>query len=185
MASIYSTISQGAPRPLHSELKSIESYRVGVAEYMTTVYPKVLVTLLGSCIAICLHDPVKKRGGLAHVMLPYSSHFRSPTIKPGKYADTAIEALLEDMTAIGCIKSRLTAKISGGARMLKLELDNGMANIGDRNIIAAKETLEKEGIELLGEDTGEVYGRRVEFHTDSGMVSVKKVMNHNEPMKYL
>ena len=48
--------------------------QVGIAELEVARAPATLKALaLGSCVAVILHDPVVKAGGLAHVLLPSAS----------------------------------------------------------------------------------------------------------------
>jgi len=93
-----------------------EKIIIGIGELAVAKNPAVIVTLgLGSCVGVCLRDPKKKIGGLVHVMLP-----RSPggeVSKPGKYADTGIKKLVEEIEKIGGNLKNLEAKIAGGAAM--------------------------------------------------------------------
>ncbi len=89
---------------------------VGMADYKTARTPEILLTAgLGSCIGICIHDPLLKVGGMAHIMLPTASI--SLGGNPAKYADTALELLLKEISGMGANKARLKAKMAGGAQM--------------------------------------------------------------------
>ena len=79
----------------------------------------MLVTYaLGSCIGICLYDPLVKLGALIHIMLPLNMETgRKNTMK---YADTGIRETLKQMEAMGGSRIRITAKIAGGAKNLWL-----------------------------------------------------------------
>lgn len=151
---------------------------VGISDMNITNGGNSLVTFaLGSCIGICIFDPVMKVGALGHIMLPYAPN---PGAEPNvnKYADTCIPNMLQKLLAAQCSKPRLVAKIAGGAKMFAVSGDTAFGNIGERNALAVKETLRKHGIRLCAEDTGLNFGRTVYFHTTNGVVEVK-AYNHD------
>jgi chemotaxis protein CheD len=127
-----------------------------------------LKTILGSCVGVILHDPVKRISGLAHVMLPRST--RKDT-SVGKYADTAIPALLAMMTGNGSRASSLKAYLIGGAKMFPMAA-GGIGSIGDQNVSAARKVLADAAVPIVFEDTGGTRGRTVIFDNESGEVSV-------------
>lgn len=91
--------------------------KVGMADMNITTHPGVLTTLgLGSCIGIALYDPSTKIAGLAHIMLPDSTQIKNNS-NVAKFADTATVQLLAQMVKIGANKSRVKAKLAGGAQM--------------------------------------------------------------------
>ncbi len=142
---------------------------VGIGEYRVVKSPAVLVSLgLGSCVGVALYDPERKIGGLAHIMLP-SSNGAGKITNPGKYADRAIRLMLEEMLSYGASRSRIVAKIAGGATMFK----NCKNSIGERNVESVREILKKEGIKIVGEDTGKNYGRSIEFDVETGLLHVR------------
>src|SRR3712207_9225933 len=96
---------------------SKDEVRIGIGDLNTAMPPQKLITVgLGSCIGIALYDPIKKIGGLAHIMLPDSTQF-SNVSNPMKFADLAIPMLLEKMEKQGAVKRHIKAKIAGGASM--------------------------------------------------------------------
>ncbi|PLV58381.1 chemoreceptor glutamine deamidase/glutamate methylesterase CheD [Thermotoga sp. KOL6] len=142
---------------------------IGIGEYAVMRNPGVIVTLgLGSCVAVCMRDPVVGVGGMAHVMLPDSGGRMD---KPGKYADTAVKILVEELEKMGAKRNRLEAKIAGGASMF----DSKSMNIGQRNVEAVKKHLKNFGIKLLAEDTGGNRARSVEYNISTGKLLVRKV----------
>ncbi|PVX25306.1 MAG: chemotaxis protein CheD [Candidatus Bathyarchaeum sp.] len=142
-----------------------------MAEMRVENRPVVLVTNVGSCVAICIHDPINKCGGLAHIMLPTSKITKNQNL-PSKYADTAVPALTESLQKIAKNNSYLTAKIAGGANMFP-NLKANSLNIGEKNVEAVKEALSEKGIKLLAEDVKGTYGRRVTFNIVTGSVGVR------------
>jgi chemotaxis protein CheD len=77
------------------------------------------------------------------------------------------------MEAKGCRRTRIQAKIAGGAKMFEVADDSAFGNIGQRNVKAVKETLASLNIQIVAEDTGLNYGRTVYFYTETGIMVVK------------
>lgn len=161
-----------------------EMVNVGVAEYYVTHNPRVLACFgLGSCVGVALYDAKKKIGGLAHVMLP-DSKAMSKRGNPGKYADTAIAAMVEKMEKLGSNRRDIRAKVAGGACMFSIPGAKNPRNvpgpclgmqIGDRNIEAVQKVLEELKIRLVAEDTGGDYGRTMRFDVSNGAVTVSSI----------
>lgn len=149
--------------------------KVGMADLKTTKSPGILTTLgLGSCIGICLYDPMTKVSGMAHIMLPSSKSIKNNK-NIYKFADTGIEKLIEEMVANGASKHRMISKIAGGAQMFSFSSKNDIMKIGERNAIAVKKILKEFGIPIRAEDTGGNYGRTIEFHSLNGKLMVKTI----------
>ena len=159
-----------------------EVIKVGMADLNLCRDPDIITTLgLGSCIGIALYDPSTKIGGLAHIMLPDSTKMRNNS-KIAKFADTGIEELLNRMIKAGAVKSRLVAKIAGGAKMFEVSGLSDIGNVGQRNAEASRAKLKQLGIRLIAEDTGLNYGRTVELHCDNGDYYIKSV---GKPLKII
>ncbi len=149
--------------------------KVGMADLQSSEHPCVLTTLgLGSCVGIALYDPIKKVAGLAHIMLPSSQQARNKS-NIAKFADTAITKLIEDMVAIGAVRSRIVAKLAGGAQMFSFNDASEMLRIGARNVAASKELLSLLRIPVVSEDTGGNYGRTIEIHSENGRLKIKTI----------
>lgn len=150
--------------------------KVGMADLKVVKEPDILTTLgLGSCVGIALYDRVTKIGGLAHIMLPSSIQIKNNQNK-AKFADTAIEMLVDEMIKQGASQGRLSAKISGGSQMFSFGSNGSdLMKIGYRNTIATKEMLNKLNIPILAEDTGGNHGRTIEFYTVNGDLLVKTI----------
>ncbi len=144
---------------------------IGIADMKLSKVEGMLVTYaLGSCIGICLHDPVIKLGALVHIMLPLN--METGRKNPMKYADTGIRETLRQMEAMGARRDRITAKIAGGAKMFE-ESGGALGNIGQRNIESVHLNLKKEGIRLLKEDVGGSVARTLLFDVSSGLCCVR------------
>jgi chemotaxis protein CheD len=126
---------------------------------------------LGSCVAVFTWEPGMKIGALAHVLLPapLPDQPRGPA---GKYADTAIAAILGGTLEIGGRRERMVAKVVGGAHMFGPSPTPDRETLGERNLRAVLEGLRREGIELAGMDIGGSYGRTLVADTSSGIVRI-------------
>ena len=152
-----------------------ELIKVGMADYKVGCYPASLISYgLGSCIGIAIYDPITKIGGLAHIMLPDSKQARS-TENLAKFADTCLPIMLEAMIKLGAMKSRLTAKIAGGAQMFAFTNSTDIMRVGERNAEAVRAVLKKLDIRLIADDTGGNYGRTVELKLDTGILKIKTI----------
>ena len=128
---------------------------------------------LGSCIGIVMIDAHARVAGMAHVMLPEAGPTSSGP--PGKFADTAVPALIESVLRLGAHRSRLIAKIAGGAQMFGAGSGGGILSIGERNAEAVRAGLRSAGILLRSADTGGNSGRTMQVHTSTGTVTVRIV----------
>jgi len=149
--------------------------KVGMADLNICVSPDGITTLgLGSCVGIAVRDPVTKIGGLAHIMLPDSKEIKSNSNVP-KFADTGIEELVKRVVAKGANRSRLVAKIAGGAQMFAFQSSNSTMRVGDRNVEASLKKLKELNIPVLAQDTGANYGRTVIFYPENGNYVIRAV----------
>lgn len=149
--------------------------KVGMADLKIAKAPDNLMTSgLGSCIGICLWDSVTKIAGLAHIMLPDSTQARNSDNK-AKFADTAMPILIKEMINIGASKSRIVAKIAGGAQMFSFPGSSDVMRIGERNAEAVVEILKKEQIRLLARETGGNFGRTIELDSSTGKLFIRTI----------
>lgn len=151
---------------------------VGIAGYGVSGSPNRIVTLgLGSCVGICVYDPQAKVGGLLHIMLPDSTQFKDVR-KPGKFADTGIPVLLEEITRYGGRQPRFFAKLAGGAQMFSGQDNTAALNIGKRNAEASRAMLARLGVKVVAEDCGGNQGRTIYFDLSTGQVVIKTMGNN-------
>ncbi len=128
---------------------------------------------LGSCVAIALYDPVNKIGSLSHVLLPESSNYKVVD-KAGKYADTAIPEAIRLTVAKGANRERLRAKIAGGAKMFEMTGVNRLTvDVGSRNVESVRRHLKENGIPIVADDTGQNFGRTVNFSLETAVLSIR------------
>lgn len=158
--------------PARAPIKEIQ---VGIADYKVAVSPNKIITLgLGSCVGITLYDPVVRVGGLLHIMLPSSKQF-SNINKPAKFADLGIPLMLKELERKGAYKSRMQAKLAGGAQMFSGLDTKFVLNIGQRNAEITKEILKDMGIKILAEELGGNRGRTMILDLDSGQVTIRTI----------
>jgi chemotaxis protein CheD len=153
---------------------------VRVADLRAAPADTVLVTVgLGSCVAVALHDPEARVGGLAHVLLPSPALSRSEE-NPAKFPQTAVPRLLELMVGLGAVRRRITARLAGGASMFGNISPAGTIQMGERNVVACRQVLEQLRVPLLGEAVGGDYGRTVRLDVSSGRVEVSSIRHGAE-----
>lgn len=149
-----------APRP---------SVYLHAGQMFASPVPTEVITILGSCVAVCVYDPQGTIGGLNHFMLPTDPLTAQSSLR---YSDYAVDALIKEMVRFGAVSSRLVAKIFGGACVLQ-PLQKAANDLGTRNIAAARADLANRSIPVISEDVGGVRGRKLIFSTDSGTALVK------------
>ncbi|PZX11358.1 chemotaxis protein CheD [Palleronia aestuarii] len=134
----------------------------------------VMTTLLGSCVATCLFDPVARIGGMNHFLLAETPSGRTPSERYGFYA---MEVLINGLLKLGARKSRLEAKLFGGAKM-----EGGAWTIGAANAEFATSFLDREGIPCVASSLGGRQGRRLRFSPTTGVVR-QRLMEVPPPLR--
>ncbi len=153
-----------------------ELIKVGMADFKICSGSDGLTTLgLGSCVGIAIRDTLTHIGGLAHVMLPDSTAIRGGSDNIPKFADTAIKEMVRQMEEMGARRSRMTAKLAGGAMMFAFQNKSDLVRVGERNVEASKQVLQSLQIPVIAEDTGETYGRTVIFYPETGDYVIRAV----------
>ncbi|MDR1921455.1 MAG: chemotaxis protein CheD [Candidatus Adiutrix sp.] len=129
--------------------------------------PAMVSTVLGTCVAICLHDRRLKIGGMNHFLYPKTKAFARPTVHE---ATVAIPALIKMMQRQGSRLEDMEAQIFGGGEISGL----GGGDIGYKNVKMARKLLKKNGIRVVSEDVGGLKGRRLIFHTGTNEALIMK-----------
>jgi chemotaxis protein CheD len=143
----------GDPRPVH----------VVQGEHYVTDEPEVvLTTILGSCVAACLRDPVAGVGGMNHFLLPGGDR-RDSGPESVRYGVHAMELLVNAMLARGARRETMEAKLFGGARLIK-----GLTDVGALNADFSEDFVRREGMKLAGGSLRGESGRRIQFWPVSG-----------------
>lgn len=125
-----------------------------------------IVTLLGSCVACCLWDPIAKVGGMNHILLARSAGRAGAT--PDLAGVNAMELLINGLLKLGADRKRLQAKAFGGAQMV-----SGLSDIGPQNAAFLKQFLTQEGIACISESLGGSAARQIVFQPTTGGVRLK------------
>lgn len=149
-------------------------------EYYVTHNDELIVTVLGSCVSACIRDAAFGIGGMNHFMLPVGSVGGSASHSwnnaATRYGNFAMEALINEILKNGGRRENLEVKVFGGGRVLE-----HMTNVGRQNIAFVMEFIRTEGLQLLAEDLGDIYPRKVQFFPRSGRVHIKKLRSvHND-----
>jgi chemotaxis protein CheD len=129
---------------------------------------QTVITVLGSCVSVCLWDARKQIGGINHYVLPL---WNGDGLASPRFGNIAIAKLIEKMLELGADRYNLQAKVFGGGDMLKAT--SAFMNIGERNIVLAQDLLRNEKIPIISADTGGKHGRKLVFNTRTGVVLVK------------
>ncbi|HCZ32565.1 MAG TPA: chemoreceptor glutamine deamidase CheD [Holophagaceae bacterium] len=145
-------------------------------EFYATAEDEVIVTVLGSCVAACLLDPIAMVGGMNHFMLPVKQGERDPDVfYAARYGAAAMEYLINNLLHLGAQRDRIVAKVFGGGKVMR-----GLSDVGGQNIDFVRGFLREEGIPLWSEDLGGTYPRKVYFFPHTGQVLVKRIeRTHN------
>ncbi|MGZ5015693.1 MAG: chemotaxis protein CheD [Methylobacter sp.] len=132
-------------------------------------------TVLGSCVAITFWHPQLRVGGMCHYMLPERGSDRGTSDQPGRYADTAVALLLEEMDAVGAPHQEYQVKLFGGGNMFPEthKNTNMLSQVGIRNVQAARQLAKQHGFTCVAEHLGDTGHRNVIFEVWSGEVWVK------------
>lgn len=149
-------------------------------EYCVSSEDVVLYTVLGSCVAACLRDPVTGLAGMNHFMLPEPiRHGSMISTDPGRIGIHAMELLVNEMLKAGAARGSLVAKVFGGAHVLNT--GKLRDRLPDSNVEVALEFLEMERIPVAAQDVGGQLGRKVAFVVSTGDVFVEKLKRIARP----
>jgi len=155
-----------------------QAMKILPGEFYATTEDEVIVTVLGSCVAACLLDPIAMVGGMNHFMLPMKKGGHEPdSFYAARYGAAAMEYLINNLLHLGAQRDRLVAKAFGGGKVLP-----GMtSDVGGQNIDFVRHFLRSEDIPLWSEDMGGLHPRKVYFFPHTGQVLVKRMERaHND-----
>lgn len=144
-------------------------------EYYVTRHDEILITVVGSCVSACIRDSIRGIGGMNHFMLPTHTSSNNPweTTRVNaatRYGTFAMEHMINEILKFGGKRENLEVKLFGGGRIMA-----NMGNIGQQNIEFVKNYVKAEGLNLLAEDLGDIYPRKILFFPINGRVRVKKL----------
>ncbi|MGR9114521.1 MAG: chemoreceptor glutamine deamidase CheD [Gammaproteobacteria bacterium] len=151
-------------------------------EYYVTKENEMITTVLGSCIAACIRDKVNGIGGMNHFMLPETSEDRlaqgneEVVGKATRYGNFAMEHLINSILAYGGKRKNLEVKVFGGGKIIPM-----LGDVGLKNIDFILNYIDTEALELLAQDLGDIYPRKVNYYPKTGRARMKKIKTlHNQ-----
>ncbi|MFC7301808.1 chemoreceptor glutamine deamidase CheD [Cognatiluteimonas weifangensis] len=160
-----------APGRYYDAALKTEAIKLLPADYAVSDEPLALVTLLGSCVAACVYDPLLGVGGMNHFMLPDTGGASRFADGSARYGAHAMELLINDLLKRGARRARLQAKAFGGGNVLR-----GMQDpIGSRNARFVVDYLAAERIPLLAQDLGDIHPRKIAFFPQTGRALVRRL----------
>lgn len=154
-------------------------------EYFVSNKSVQISTLLGSCISVCLYDPINRIVGMNHFMLSnyrYSKSMPMCMTEAGRYGVHAMELVINGMLKIGAERAKIRAKAFGGGSLLqtKVKTDSFFC-IGEANVRFILEFLRKDRIPLVASDLGGDRGRKIFFSSETYDVYVRKIRKPKTP----
>jgi len=156
--------SMGSGRYFNREFNA-DTVKIGLGQQAISDRPDLMIaTTLGSCVAACIHDPVRGIGGMNHFMLPDlpASELEGAGMA-ARYGSVAMERLINALLAAGAERQRLQVKLFGGGRVIESSYD-----IGGLNSRFALDYVRTEGLTLAGHDLGGGSARRLHYFPHSG-----------------
>lgn len=155
---------------MHAEAIARASLPLSAGQIIASREASSVTTILGSCVSVCLWDPSTRIGGINHFLLPDKvggDRFSA------RFGTVACRELLGRILALGALRSRVEAKVFGGACVLDA-FRNGN-HLGARNVETALGVLAEERIPVVASDVGGRCGRRLVYFTDTGDAWVKTI----------
>ena len=148
-------------------------------EFYVSAQDELVSTVLGSCVAACVHDAIRGIGGMNHFMLPEprggSDSWASTVGRAARYGSDAMEQLINAVLKAGGQRADLRVKVFGGGRVLAQ-----LSDVGQRNIDFVRRYIAAERLQLVAEDLGDVYPRQVQFFPQSGRVRVRQLRRSDD-----
>lgn len=157
-----------------------QTVKILPGEYYVSNGKEMIITILGSCVSACIQDEVTKIGGMNHFMLPMDKSYKNNSVNvisdtdAARYGNIAMERLINNIIKLGGSRHNMKAKIFGGGR-----ITDTSADIGAGNIKFVRDYLNIEGIDILSEDVGNVFPRKVYYIPETNEVFVKRIRRIN------
>lgn len=156
--------------PFIGSEEGYKCYNITAGEYFASRDPAIIRTVLGSCVAVCLRDPVRGVGGMNHFMLA-DDHGGCGSI--ARYGVHAMELLINDCMKLGADRRNLEAKVFGGGHVMKGTLNH--TTVPESNVKFAREFLTMESISIVSIDVGGIEARKVIYYTDTGRTLLSRI----------
>ncbi|MDH3659455.1 MAG: chemoreceptor glutamine deamidase CheD [Alphaproteobacteria bacterium] len=142
--------------------------------YVTSKTDEMIVTLLGSCVAACIRDPVAAVGGINHFLLPESDtgHWGKTVDAAMRYGNHAMETLINDIIKRGGARSRLEVKVFGGGQVIE---GASALSVGQKNVDFVESYLRNEGLDIAAKHLGGMKPRRIHYFPITGKVQMRQL----------
>ena len=159
--------SRASPLVYRDAQLNADVIKILPAEFFVTDQPVGLMTVLGSCVAACIRDPLTRLGGINHFMLPDGD---TSDGAPARYGLHAMELLINELIKAGARRERFEAKVFGGGNVLKSFTSTP---VGTRNAQFVSEFLREERITVVAKDLGGIHPRKICYFPLNGRAMVK------------
>ena len=156
----------------YDRVHNVEAVKLLPGEYYVTNKDMLIVTVLGSCVAACIRDPLMGVAGMNHFMLPEGPGSQGVASASARYGGFAMELLINQLLKLGARRSALEAKVFGGGNVLRA-LSAG--NVAERNAAFVLDYLKTENIPIVAQDLLGTHPRKVYQFVKTGKVRVKKL----------
>ncbi len=151
-------------------------------EYYVTKENELITTVLGSCISACIRDKESGIGGMNHFMLPETNaaKFKRGSAalidNANRYGNYAMEHLINTILSNGGKRKNLEVKVFGGGKIIPT-----LTDVGTKNVEFILDYIDQEGLNILSQDLGDIYPRKVIYFPKTGKVGMKKIQDlHND-----
>lgn len=168
---------EGKSAPVRQRDRSNVKSKSGLTAYLhpgqvfVSADAYAVTTILGSCVAVCIHDVALRIGGIAHYLLPYRVAHDDFLARCG---NVAIRNLIDGLLSLGSQKRNLRAKLFGGACVINAFRGKD-THLGIQNVELARKILSHQGIDIVAEDVGGLRARKLIFHLEDGTAWVKEL----------
>jgi|WetSurMetagenome_2_1015567.scaffolds.fasta_scaffold00113_2 chemotaxis protein CheD len=164
---------------MRAERPGIRNYTLQPGEIYLGRGPAVVTTILGSCVAVTMHDAKSGISAICHGLLPSCS--RAEPCKDScpekfKFVECSIKKMLDKFDSCGINRAGIEVKMFGGSDMFGVQSDPMNRTVGRDNIKVAQETIEAGGLQIAASDTGGNLGRKIIFITHTGDVFLKRLV---------
>jgi chemotaxis protein CheD len=163
-------------RYIYDPSSEVEIVKIFSGDWHVSTNPnEMLTTILGSCVAACVRDPVAGVGGMNHFLLPGDESTPSPLSDAARYGVFAMEKLINAILHWGGERERLEFKVFGGGNVT-----NNSARIGSKNAAFIRQFLQDEGFTVTCEDLEGDLPRRVHYFPVSGKVMMRRLQRRED-----
>lgn len=161
-------------RRIHDAKEGMDVVKLFSGDWYVTNKNEMIATILGSCVACCIRDPIAKVGGMNHFLLPGDGN-TSGVSEAARYGVFAMESLINNILKAGGRKERLEVKVFGGGNVI-----NNSARIGSKNAAFVRKFLQREGYAIVSEDLEGDLPRRIHYYPLTGKVMMRKLRRRED-----